>query len=279
MQEVVGLIPAAGSGTRLYPFSRAVPKEMYPILGKAVIEHCIDNLREAGVFRALLIVGHQKGALMDYLGDGSFFGMKLAYIYQLRRGGLGHAILQGREWINSTFTVMLGDSFIEPKKELGVLIEDHLKKKPIATVMLFEVDSPEGYGVAKLSRLADHHGTVESLVEKPSLNEAKPYLIDGKYYALCGAYVFEPEIFSYIERTKPGAKGEVQITDAMALALKEGKKVNAVILRGKYLDIGKWKTVLKIEKELFSLINEDACISDREAMMEKIKKHEEEHGR
>ena len=136
--ENVGLIPAAGSGTRLYPFARAVPKEMYPILGKAVIEHCVENLLAGGVKKIFMIVGFQKGALMDYIGDGSFFDVNVAYVYQMKRRGLGHAIYQAKDWIDTTFVTLLGDSFIEPKDEMKELIRVHKKHKPIATLL------PEG---------------------------------------------------------------------------------------------------------------------------------------
>jgi dTDP-glucose pyrophosphorylase len=147
-KPIIGLIPAGGSGTRLYPFSKAVPKELYPIVGKAVIEHCVENLKEGGVKKVFIIVGHQKGALMDYIGDGSLFGVRVAYIYQLERRGLGHAILQAKNWIDSTFVTLLGDSFIEPKWEIKNLINIHAKEKPLATLLLSKVDDPTSYGIA-----------------------------------------------------------------------------------------------------------------------------------
>ncbi len=274
--DIIGLVPAAGEGTRLYPFARAVPKEMYPILGKAVIEHCIENLREGGVRKIFIIVGRQKGALMDYIGDGSFFGVNVSYIYQLKRMGLGHAILQGSEWIKNPFVVLLGDSFIEPKKEMKELIDLHKREKPIATVMLFEVDSPKGYGIVKLSDLKDGYGTVEKLVEKPSDEEAKEYRTGGKFYALCGAYAFEPEIFNYIRETNPGAKGEIQITDSLELARRKGESILGFVMKGKYLDIGNWDSVLKTEKELLSSSDAEKHIKEREEMMDKIKMKEKE---
>ena len=277
--EIVGLIPAAGSGTRLYPFSRAVPKEMYPILGKAVIEHCVDNLKAGGIERVFMVVGYQKGALMDYIGDGSFFGVNAAYIYQMKRKGLGHAIYQGKGWIDTTFVALLGDSFIEPKEEIKELIDFHKKKKPIATLMLFEVKNPKGYGIAKLSCAKGDSGCVESVIEKPTIEQATEYKVNGGYYAMCGAYVFEPKIFDYIEKTKPGAKGEIQITDAVALALKNGEKVCGLVLKGKYLDIGKWKTILNTEKELLKYLDMDLHVKEREALMNRIRIHDEGNGR
>jgi len=270
--EFVGLVPAAGEGTRMYPFSRAVPKEMYPILGKPVIEHCIDNLREGGINRIFMIVGHQKGALMDYVGDGSFYGVKVAYIYQLKRGGLGHAILQAEKWISEPFVTLLGDSFIEPKKEIQTMMKLHMEKKPIATILLFKVDTPTGYGIAKLKSLENDSGPIEKLIEKPSLEEAEEYKMNHEYYALCGAYVFEPRIFDFIKRTKPGKKNEVQITDSIQSALKEGEKVYGVILNGKYLDIGKWNTIFKTEKHMLDKLGIDDGIKDREEMTDKVLK-------
>jgi len=279
MTKVVGLIPAAGGGTRLYPFSRAVPKEMYPILGKAVIEHSIENLKVGGVSKIFLIVGFQKGALMDYIGDGSFYGVDVAYLYQLKRKGLGHCILKARDWIGSTFVTLLGDSFIEPKEELKDLVDYHLKEKPVATVLLFEVNDPSGYGLVKFRSLEGDKGPVEELFEKPTGGKAREFGHGGKYYAICGAYVFEPKIFDYIKKTPPGLKNEIQLTDAMQLALKNGERVNGMVLKGEYLDIGKWSTVLNVEKKLFDRLNIEHHVSERNRMMEKVIKHEEENGR
>ncbi len=273
--EIVGLVPAAGSGTRLYPFARAVPKEMYPILGKAVIEHCVENLRAGGIKKIFMVVGYQKGALMDYIGDGTFFGVNTAYIYQMKRKGLGHAVYQGKNWIDTTFVTLLGDSFIEPKKEIKDLIRIHRKHRPVATLMMFEVDDPQGYGLGKFRELRNGSGEITKVKEKPTHREAAEYKVNGGYYAMCGAYVFEPRIFDYIEKTKPGAKGEIQITDAIDIALRSGEKVFGVVLKGKYLDIGKWNTILRTEQELLKFLDMDLQITERERMMEKIRKHEE----
>lgn len=279
MSEIVGLIPAAGIGKRLYPFSRAVPKEMYPIFGKAVIEHTIENLKIGGVNRIYMIVGYQKGALMDYVGDGSFFGVDIIYLYQMRRMGLGHGILQGKGWIDKTFVTLLGDSFIEPKEEIREMIDYHMREKPIATVMMFKVDDVSGYGIAKFGSLEKGVGGIAKMAEKPSKAQAKSLKTDGKFYALCGAYVFEPRIFDYISKTRPGINNEIQLTDAMALALRNGEKINGFVLKGKYLDIGKWHTVKETEKFLGSVIDMDKHYDERERMMETVRKHEEENGR
>ena len=270
--KFVGLIPAAGGGTRLYPFSRAVPKEMYPILGKAVIEHAVENLKEAGIEKIFIIVGHQKGSIMDYIGDGSFFGVKVSYIYQMKRKGLGHAVLQAKEWIDTTFTVLLGDSFIEPKNEAKNLIKIHEKERPLATILLFKVKDPTTYGIAKIKDMKDYYGTITDLIEKPTLKQAISYKVNGDYYAICGMYVFEPEIFGYIEKTKPDKKGEIQLTDAIMNAIKNGEKVTGVVLRGAYMDIGKWQTVLNVEKYMLKMNRLGNIIREREKVMRNVMK-------
>jgi len=269
--KFVGLIPAAGGGTRLYPFSKAVPKEMYPILGKAVIEHSIENLRKGGIEDIFIVVGYQKGALMDYIGDGSLYGANVAFIYQTRRKGIAHAILQSRHWINNSFVTLLGDSFIEPKEEILRIMELHRKKEPIATVLLFKVKDPTGYGIVKLKDLENDYDIVEKMREKPSLKDAEEFKVNEEYYALCGLYVFEPKIFDYIEKTEPGANNEVQITDAIHLAVKNGEKVYGMVLKGKYLDIGKWKTIFEVNKHMLNNFDINEIIKEREEMTKRAR--------
>ncbi|MDP7423004.1 MAG: sugar phosphate nucleotidyltransferase [bacterium] len=264
--NIVGLVPAAGEGTRLFPFSRAVPKEIYPILGKPVIEHTVENLRAGGITKIFVIVGYQKGALMDYLGDGSIFGVDVAYLYQQERKGLGHAIFQAENWIDTTFVTLLGDSFIEPKEEINDLIRLHREEEALVSVLLFRVKDPTAYGVARLSDLDGRAGLVEELSEKPTLEEAGPFQVDDHYLALCGVYVFEPEIFSFLEKTRPDRQGELQITDAIEMAVDSGEKVFGLVLEGKYLDIGKWRTVLQTEKKIVLDSNIEDHIQDRENM-------------
>lgn len=267
-KEIIGLVPAAGEGNRLYPFSRAVPKEMYPILGKSVIEHCIENLKEGGIKKVYAIVGHQKGPLMDYIGDGSFYGVNVAYIYQIERKGLAHAILQAEKWINNTFLVLLGDSFMEPKIEIKDLIDLHMQNSALATLLIFKVSDPNGYGVVKFKDM--NTGEIEKVMEKPTPEQANEFEHNGEYYAILGAYLFEPRIFEYIKQTLPGAKNEIQITDSIAIALKNNEKVFGRVLQGKYIDIGKWDTALRAEKEINEHADIDLHIKEREEMMKRI---------
>ena len=124
----IALIPAAGKGTRMLPNTRSYPKELMEFGEKPVIEHVIDNVKKAGVKRFLLIVGHKKGAIIDYLGDGHYFGISADYILQESEKGLGHAILSGHSVIehdHTDFLVCFGDNFIRPCSDIRNLIELH----------------------------------------------------------------------------------------------------------------------------------------------------------
>ncbi len=263
--EFVGLIPAAGSGKRLYPFSRAIPKELYPLMGKPSIEHGIDCLKIGGIKKVFVIVGHQKGAIMDYLGNGEPYDTNISYLYQMKPKGLGHAILQAKDWIKKPFITLLGDSFIEPKHKIMDLIKKHEEKKPIATLLVQKIEDPASYGVVKF----DSDGKITKLIEKPDPEEAKEYLSDGSYYSICGVYVFDPKIFEYIEKTRPGKRGEIWITDSIANAVKNGETAYAVQLDGDYMDIGKWKTVFEAKRKMMEKKSFEEFVADREAMVKK----------
>lgn len=268
VSNVVGLVPAAGMGKRLYPFSRAVPKEMYPILGKPVIEHVVENLKIGNIRKIFMVVGHKKSAIMDYIGNGGHYDVDVAYIFQPEQLGLGHAILQGENWINSTFVTLLGDSFLEPKHEINQLIKVHRRERPMATLMVFEVSDPTGYGIVELDLKGGDYGAIRRMVEKPTSDEAENYKSsDGKYYAICGLYAFEPLIFDYIKKAPVHKKsGEVHITNALQLAIEEGEGVMGMVLKGEYIDIGKWRTVLTAEKKFLDKCDIDRHIEERENM-------------
>jgi dTDP-glucose pyrophosphorylase len=266
VSNIVGLVPAAGMGKRLYPFSRAVPKELYPILGKPVIEHVVENLKMGNVQKIFMVVGHKKSAIMDYIGDGRHYDVDVAYIFQLEQLGLGHAILQGEKWINSTFVTLLGDSFLEPKHEINQMIKLHRRERPVATLMLFEVPDPTGYGIVKLDLKDKNSGVITKMIEKPSEKEAEEYISsDGNYYAICGLYTFEPLIFDYIKKAPLHKNsGEIHITNAIQTAIENDEKVMGMVLSGEYIDIGKWNTALRAEKKFLEGKDIDHHIEERE---------------
>jgi dTDP-glucose pyrophosphorylase len=248
---MIGVIPAAGSGTRMMPFTKAIPKELFHIRRKAVIDHVINTLHEhANINKIFTIVGSHKGAIINHVGDGSMLNngtLKVAYLFQEERKGLAHAIYQAKDFVENEFIVHAGDSFIEPKKEIKNAIKVFKEEKPFCVVLAKLVDDPTKYGILKI----DKDNNLVDTMEKPSLIEAKPYKTkEGKYLIIVPIYIFNKEIFNYIEKTPLGNKGEYQITDSIKLALNEGKKIKIYTLKGEYLDIGNWDEAEKSEEIL-----------------------------
>jgi dTDP-glucose pyrophosphorylase len=248
---MIGLIPAAGSGTRMLPFTRAMPKELFHIQRKAVIDHVIETLHDyADIDKIFVVVGSHKGAIIDHVGDGSMHNsgkLKIAYVFQEERKGLAHAIYQGKGFIDEDLLVHAGDSFIHPKDEIKEAIKEFNKEKPFASVIVKEVNNPTKYGIVKV----DKNNYLVDTIEKPTMQQAEPYkLKNGKYLCITAIYIFRKEIFDYIEKTPVGAKNEYQITDSIKLALNDGKKIKIYQLKGEYFDIGNWEDAEKSEEIL-----------------------------
>ncbi|MFA5333260.1 MAG: sugar phosphate nucleotidyltransferase [Candidatus Nanoarchaeia archaeon] len=242
---MIGLIPAAGSGTRMYPFTRANPKELFPIQRKAVIDHVIETMHSyAKIDKIFVVVGTHKGAIIDHLGNGTELkkgNLNLAYLFQEELKGLAHAIYQGKAWINEDFLVHVGDAFIEPKDEIIKAVKMHSKEKPFATILAREIEDPTKYGILKI----DNNNLIDS-IEKPTLSQAEAFKIkNGKYLVNLGIYIFSPKYFEYFEKTPVGVKNEYQVPDVLKTALKNGEKIKIVTIKGKYLDLGNWEDAEK----------------------------------
>jgi len=242
------VILAAGEGTRIRTITYgAFPKELLPIGNVPTIRFPIEALKLAGIRDILVVIAPQtKHGIIDGLQSGGRFGVNICYVVQERTGkvpvGIGPAILSARGWIGSgeDFVVALGDSILcdfssmNPLDCLKPLLKVHALMNPVATVLVHATNSdPTRFGLVKFMHLLEDNGVmfgeVETLVEKPSLEVAEACKANGYNYIVTGYYAFKPEIFSYIMKTKPGAKNEVQITDAMALALEYGERVCAVV--------------------------------------------------
>lgn len=222
-----GLIPAAGSGSRLGPFTNAIPKELLPVGEKAVIEHVVEAMHLAGVTDIVIVVSPHKHGLSDYLGSGKRFGVDFTYVVQDERLGLANAVAAGEHIIDGTFAVVLGDNFFAPKTFLADLIDYHTAHRPEATVGVARVEDVTRHGII----LPDGDRVVD-MVEKPQPTAAPSNL------GALGAYVFEPSIFDAIARIPPGHKGEYQLTDAIRLEAGEGRDVRYRIINGIHIDVG-----------------------------------------
>ena len=236
------VFPAAGLGTRFLPATKAQPKEMMPLVDKPLIQYVVEEAVDSGIQNIMIVTGRGKNAIEDHFdvsyeletilaARGNLARLKevqrissmidVSYVRQKEALGLGHAILTSRGLIgNEPFAVMLGDDIIDAEvpclKQMLALFET-LQSSIIATCEVPESDV-SSYGIVKGLPLEGHRGRVlrvEDLVEKPARDEAPSNL------AIIGRYIFTPEIFDSIERTKAGRDGEIQITDAIRLLLKE----------------------------------------------------------
>lgn len=253
------VIPAAGLGTRFLPATKAMPKEMLPIVDKPAIQYVVEEAANAGMRDVLIVTGRNKDNLSNHFDsvpeleatlqrkgdtdrlDRVHASSELAEVHFLRQGqplGLGHAVGRARMHVgNESFAVLLGDDLIDERDPLLTrMIEVH-DQREATVVALMEV--PEElihlYGCAAVNATADPDVVeVTALVEKPSPAEAPSNL------AVIGRYVLRPEIFDVIDRLEPGRGGEYQLTDALnVLANGDGDRpVYGVVFRGRRYDTG-----------------------------------------
>jgi glucose-1-phosphate thymidylyltransferase long form len=224
-----GLIPAAGLGTRLHPITLAIPKELLMIGDKAVIEHVIEAMKEVGITEITVVVGWRKNAILDYLGSGKRLGVKISYVVQDTRDGLGRAVGSGEHIIgNEPFLVVLGDDFFYPKTFLKEILEFHKKQDADATIGVAEIGDPTRHGIIK----PGENNKIVDIVEKPPKEKAPSNL------GCMGVYIFKPSIFDAIKKTKPGVKDEYQLTDSIKIMVDEGYKVLYSKINGEHIDVG-----------------------------------------
>ena len=251
------VIPAAGFGTRFLPFSKAVPKEMLPLVDRPVIEYIIAEAVDAGIEDVLIITSRHKKVLEDHFdrhpeleaalsakGKDAEAGIvknlaEMANVHFVRQGealGLGHAIGKAKAFVgDEPFVVLNGDDIMHP--DCGVLKKmiDAYSKYGSSVVGLMEVPHEDisKYGCAEIEPIEGDTVSgevvkVNRLVEKPPIDEAPSDL------AIMGRYLFTPTIFEEIDRTPPGVGGEIQITDAMVQLMDREPMLGLTFAKGRY---------------------------------------------
>ena len=253
------VIPAAGLGTRFLPATKAMPKEMLPVVDKPAIQYVVEEAVEAGLTDVLLITGRNKTALENHFdrmteleatleekGDTDRlkkveYSNDLADVHYVRQGdprGLGHAVLRARMHVgHQPFAVLLGDDLIDARDVLLSRMIQVAGEKGATVVALLEVEPSAAhlYGVATVEATEeDDVVRITGLVEKPAPGTAPSNL------AIIGRYVLQPEIFDVLENTPPGKGNEIQLTDAMLTMVDENIAggVYGVVFRGRRYDTG-----------------------------------------
>jgi UTP--glucose-1-phosphate uridylyltransferase len=259
-QITKAVIPAAGLGTRFLPATKAMPKEMLPVVDKPAIQYVVEEAVAAGIHDVLMITGRNKGALenhFDRVGEleaalerkGDMvrlqkvnYSSELADVHYVRQGdplGLGHAVLRARMHVgNEPFAVLLGDDLIDERDAILPRMLEVEQQRGATIVALLEVEPELAslYGIATVEPTDDEDVVcVTGMVEKPAPGEQL------SNYAIIGRYVLQPEIFEILDRLEPGKGGEIQLTDALE-KLAEDRSiaggVYGVVFRGRRYDTG-----------------------------------------
>ena len=249
------VFPAAGLGTRFLPATKASPKEMLPLVDKPLIQYVVEEAVVSGIESIIIVTGRGKSAIEDHF-DVSFEleallrergkeddlrlvreiseMARVSYVRQREALGLGHAVLQARDWVGEEpFAVMLSDDIIDSRTPaLRQLIDVYEKyDAPVVATMQVEGEAISRFGALDVDEVADGIYRIKDMIEKPPLSAAPSDL------AIIGRYILTPDIFAEIEATTPGAIGEIQITDAMR-ALSKKRDFYAVRFEGTRYDAG-----------------------------------------
>jgi UTP--glucose-1-phosphate uridylyltransferase len=250
------IIPAAGLGTRFLPATKAQPKEMLPIVDKPTIQYIIEEAVASGIEDILIITGRNKRAIEDHF-DKSFEleitleekgktellkmvqdisnMVNIHYIRQKEPKGLGHAIHCAKSFIkDEAFAVLLGDDVVDSKTKpcLKQLIDVYNEyNTTILGVQEVPKKDVNKYGIVEGMHIEDGVYKVKNLVEKPAVDKAPSNV------AILGRYIITPEIFEILENTKPGAGGEIQLTDALK-ELATRQAMYAYVFEGRRYDVG-----------------------------------------
>ncbi|MBX4271201.1 UTP--glucose-1-phosphate uridylyltransferase GalU [Clostridium estertheticum] len=249
------IIPAAGLGTRFLPATKAIPKEMLPIVDKPTMQYIIEEAVASGIEEILIITGRNKKSIEDHFDKSVELELELEhkhkeellkqvrdisnmvniqFIRQKEPKGLGHAINKARAFVgNEPFAVMLGDDIVDAKTPCLKQLMNCFEEKNVTIVGVQEVakENVDKYGIVDGVQVSDRVYKVNNLVEKPDVNVAPSNL------AILGRYIITPEIFDILDNTLPGKGGEIQLTDALKTLISR-QDMYAYVFEGRRYDVG-----------------------------------------
>ena len=267
------VIPAAGLGTRFLPTTKSLPKELLPILDKPMLQYAVEEVAQAGIQQVIIVTSRGKEsiaayfqpdpALEQHLADTGALELlekvrhasnlaQVSLVIQEQPLGLGHAVLTAREAVgHEPFVVILPDDIVAhtPGVTAQMLEVSHRFQASVVAVEPMPWEVVHNYGVVKAAPVEERVYRIEGLVEKPTPEQAPSNL------TVVGRYILPPEIFRCLERTPPGAKGEIQLTDGLLLLL-ESQEIYAYQFQGRRYDGGTPLGLLRASLE-FALARAD----------------------
>ena len=250
------ILPVAGLGTRFLPASKAIPKEMLPIIDKPLVQYAVEEAIEIGIKEIIFITSPEKYSIekhfnrndeielrleksgksgfIDKLNPKIFSDIKFHYINQENQNGLGHAILQAEKFIgDESFAILLPDDlFVSKKSCLNQLLDIHTNKNAsVIAVNIIDEGNIHNYGVINPGSQKDDAIEIDDIIEKPSADKAPSNM------AVCGRYILSSNIFKHLKSTEFDKSGEIQLTDAIKSLLSD-EKIYAKIYEGEKFDCG-----------------------------------------
>lgn len=267
------LIPVAGLGTRFLPLSKEIPKEMWPLIDKPVLQYIVEEAIKSGIKEIIFVSRPEKKTIWNYFTkvdselkkilkerkkeellkeiedlekvfkEVSFSKLaSFSQVYQKKLLGDGHAVFQAKKKVKKeSVAVLFGDDVIEAETPAIAQMVDIFKKykKPIIALYQVEKEKIPSYGIVSGVEIENKVYKIERIVEKPKLEEAPSNL------AIVGRYILTPEVFEYLEKTKPGKTGEIHLSETFQKMINDKKEILGYQLEGKWLECGNKLNYLK----------------------------------
>lgn len=266
MEIKKAIIPVAGLGTRFLPLSKAIPKELWPLADKPLIHYIISEAKGSGIEEIIFVLSPENKKILDYLKPSptvekllkerkkeeilnelkSFeellSGISFNYVIQKKPLGDGHAILQAEKLVKDEPVVCLfSDDIVESSKPAPLQLIDVFKtcQKPVLSLYSLSEEKLSAYGIVGVEKIANRLFKIRKITEKPKPGEAPSNL------CIVGKYVLTPDVFSYLKKAKPSAKGEIILAEVLGKMLEDGKTIYGYEFEGRWFECGSKSAWLK----------------------------------
>lgn len=265
MQIKKAILPIGGLGTRFLPLSKILPKELWPLVDKPVLQYIVEEVKKSGIEQIIFVISPEKKMVLDYFKKYYFKkfpklentlkernkvlllqelknlenlcqGISCSYAIQKKPLGDGHAILQAHKFIKEeSVAVSFGDDIIESEIPcLAQLIKIFkTAQKPVMALYQVPREKVSSYGIVKVEKIANRLFKIKKIVEKPDIDQAPSNL------AIVGKYILTPEVFNYLKVAKPSKKGEIILAEVFDQMIQDGKIIYGYQVKGNWLECGK----------------------------------------